>query len=52
MPLLGDLEGGADVFTFVDDQLMSLVAAGALEPVDNADEIKKQILRKLFPPVP
>lgn len=39
--LLGDLENGADVFTFVDDQLMSLVAAGALEPVDNADEVKK-----------
>lgn len=38
--LLGDLEGGADVFTFVDDQLMSLVAAGALQPVDNADEVK------------
>ncbi len=39
--LLGDLEGGADVFTFVDDQLMSFVAAGALQPVDNADEVKK-----------
>ena len=38
--LLGDLEGGADVFTFVDDQLMSLVAAGALQPVENADEVK------------
>ena len=44
--LLGDLEGGADVFTFVDDQLMSLVAAGALEPVDNADEIKKADLEE------
>ena len=44
--LLGDLEGGADVFTFADDQLMSLVAAGALEPVDNADEIKKADLEE------
>ena len=31
--LLGDLEKGADVFAFADDQLNSLVAAGALEPV-------------------
>ena len=38
--LLSDLENGADVFTFVDDQLMSLVAAGALVPVDNTDEVK------------
>lgn len=38
--LLADLENGADVFTFVDDQLMSLVAAGALEKVPDADAIK------------
>ena len=34
--LLGDVLNGADVFTFVDDQLMALVAAGALEPVEDA----------------
>lgn len=40
--LLGDIENGADVFTFVDDQLMSMVAAGVLAPVLNAEEIKSQ----------
>lgn len=38
--LLGDIENGADVFAFADDQLMSLVAAGVLAPVPNAEEIK------------
>lgn len=38
--LMGDLEAGADVFAFADDQLNTLVAAGALEPVENADRIK------------
>ena len=42
--LLGDLEGGADVFAFADDQLNTLVAAGALEPVENADVIKSSNL--------
>lgn len=37
--LLGDIHNGADVFPLPDDQLTSLVAAGALEPVPNADEI-------------
>ncbi len=37
--LMGDLEAGADVFAFADDQLNTLVAAGALEPVENADHI-------------
>lgn len=37
--LLADLEGGADVFTFADDQLAALAAAGALDPVENAGEI-------------
>ncbi len=37
--LLADLEAGADVFTFADDQLNALAAAGALEPVENAGEI-------------
>ena len=38
--LLGDLEGGADVFAFADDQVAALAAAGALDPVENADEIR------------
>ena len=37
--LLIDLEAGADVFTFADDQLNALAAAGALEPVENSGEI-------------
>ncbi|MBO5030473.1 MAG: extracellular solute-binding protein [Lachnospiraceae bacterium] len=42
--LMTDLEGGADVFTFADDQLNTLVASGALEPVKNADAIKAENL--------
>lgn len=42
--LLGGLEDGADVFTFADDQLNALVAAGALDPVQNADEIRSRNL--------
>ena len=42
--LMGDLEAGADVFAFADDQLNTLVAAGALEPVENADRIKSDNL--------
>ncbi|MBQ8591345.1 MAG: extracellular solute-binding protein [Lachnospiraceae bacterium] len=38
--LLGDIYAGADVFPFADDQLNSMVAAGALAPVPNADEVK------------
>ena len=38
--LLGGLEDGADVFTFADDQLNALAAAGALDPIQNADEIR------------
>lgn len=38
--LLSDVQNGADVFAFADNQLLSLVAAGALVPVDNADEVK------------
>jgi arabinogalactan oligomer/maltooligosaccharide transport system substrate-binding protein len=40
--LMGDLEGGADVFAFADDQLNTLAAAGALEPIENADAIKSE----------
>ncbi|MDE5910169.1 MAG: extracellular solute-binding protein [Lachnospiraceae bacterium] len=39
--LFGDIEGGADVFAFADDQLRAMVAAGALSPVENADAVKK-----------
>ncbi len=42
--LMADLEAGADVFAFADDQLNTLVAAGALEPIENADQIKSQNL--------
>lgn len=39
--LLGDIHNGADVFPMPDDQLTSMVAAGALMPVPNADEIRE-----------
>ena len=38
--LMGDLEQSADVFAFADDQLNTLVAAGALEPVEQPENIK------------
>lgn len=38
--LLGDVHNGADIFPFADDQVSAMVAAGALEPVANAEEIK------------
>ncbi|NBJ92706.1 extracellular solute-binding protein [Parablautia muri] len=42
--LLGGLEDGADVFTFADDQLNALAAAGAVDPIENADEIRERNL--------
>ncbi len=42
--LLGGLEAGADVFTFADDQLNALAAAGALDPIENEEEIKSRNL--------
>ncbi|MDE7339107.1 MAG: extracellular solute-binding protein [Lachnospiraceae bacterium] len=42
--LLGGLEDGADVFTFADDQLNALAAAGALDPIESADEIRDRNL--------
>lgn len=42
--LIGGLEEGADVFTFADDQLNALAAAGALNPVENAAQIREQNL--------
>ncbi len=38
---MADLENGADVFIFADDQLKTLVAAGALEPVENEEPVRK-----------
>ncbi len=38
--LMADLENGADVFAFADDQLNTLVAAGALEPIENAEALR------------
>ena len=43
--LLSGLEEGADVFTFADDQLNALAAAGALDPIENADEIRDRNLK-------
>lgn len=42
--LLRNLEAGADVFTFADDQVSALAAAGALDPVENAEVIKQENL--------
>lgn len=44
--LLGELEEGADVFAFADDQLNALAAAGALEPIEGADVIRTVHLPK------
>lgn len=44
--LLSGLEEGADVFAFADDQLNALAAAGALEPVENADAVRAEHLAK------
>lgn len=38
--LLADLENGADVFTFADDQLAALAAAGALDPLEDPDAVR------------
>ena len=38
--LLGDLEGGADVFAFADDQVAALAAAGGLDPIENPGEVQ------------
>lgn len=37
--VLADIHNAGDIFTLPDDQLTALVAAGALEPVPNADDI-------------
>ncbi len=42
--LMADLEQGADVFAFADDQLNALVAAGALEPVEDPGPVRQSNL--------
>lgn len=44
--LLGDIHNGADIFPFADDQLTGMVAAGALAPVPNADEVREANLEE------
>lgn len=44
--MLGDIHAAADVFSFPDDQLTSLIAAGALTEVPNADEISSANLEE------
>lgn len=38
--VLGDIHNAADVFSMPDDQLYSLIAGGALSPVENQSEVK------------
>ena len=42
--MLGDLEGGADVFAFADDQVAALAAAGGLDPISDADAVRRASL--------
>ena len=42
--LIGGLEAGADVFTFADDQLNALAAAGAVDPIEPDEEIRNKNL--------
>ena len=42
--LLGDLEGGADVFAFADDQVAALAAAGGLDPIADETAIRSECL--------
>lgn len=41
---LSDVSKCADVFTFADDQLMALAAAGVLKPISNQKEVEKASL--------
>ena len=42
--LLGDLERGADVFAFADDQVSALAAAGGLDPIEDSEAIRNASL--------
>lgn len=44
--LLNDVHNGADVFPFADDQLSAMVAAGAIAPVTNAEQVKEANLEE------
>lgn len=44
--ILGDVHNAADVFSFPDDQLTGLVAAGALVPVEDAQEVRTMNLEE------
>lgn len=44
--MLGDIHNAADVVSLPDDQLLGLIAAGALSPVPNATEIKEANLEE------
>lgn len=43
--LLGDVQNGADVFAFADDQLRSMAAAGAIDVVENS-KVKEENLEE------
>ncbi len=42
--MISDLDNAPDVFTFADDQLLTLVAAGLVGPIENAEEISSKNL--------
>ncbi len=42
--LLGDLENGADVFAFADDQVAALAAAGGLDPIPDSALVRNASL--------
>lgn len=42
--LLGDVQNGADVFSFPDDQLSAMVAGGALAPVTDVQKVKDEMI--------
>ena len=44
--LLGDIHNGADIFSFADDQMLSMVAGGALSPVADAETVKSANLEE------
>lgn len=39
---MGNVVEGPDVFTFADDQLATLAAAGVLKPIEDSDDIKSR----------
>ena len=43
--LLGDVEKGADVFAFLDDQLQALAASGVLQEIRDADQVKQDNIK-------